>query len=50
MDNQTQNSEKEVDLILETWNIITIIMQKMNEIAAELSEYKFDIIALQEIR
>jgi len=50
--NQTRNTKKETETdLLGTWNI-RIMMQagKMYEIAAELGNFKLDIVALQEIR
>jgi len=51
MDTQTWNSKGKNDLAIGTWNVRTLLqVGKMNEMAVELSRYKLDIIALQEIR
>lgn len=51
MDTQIRYSNKINDLTIGTWNIRTILQaDKMNEIAAELSRYRLDIVALQELR
>lgn len=47
LDTQTQKLKRKNDLAIGIWNIRTMLQAgKMNEIAAELNKYKFDIVAL----
>lgn len=48
---ETRILKKDNDMIFGTWNIRTMMQAgKMHEIAVELSRYKLDVVALQEIR